>query len=153
GFDGDRPQVRWRQDGREHTLDCDYIAGCDGFHGVCRASVPVSAIRTYERVYPFGWLGLLSETPAVSHELLYGNHPRRLSLWRMRSTHRSRYYLQCAADDKVERWSDDAFWDELRRRLDPDVAEQLVTGPSLEKSIAPLRSFVAEPIRFGRLFL
>jgi p-hydroxybenzoate 3-monooxygenase len=153
GFDGTRPQVRWHKDGKDHALDCDFIAGCDGFHGVCRASVPAPAIKTYERVYPFGWLGLLSETPPVAPELIYTNHPRGFSLCSMRSQHRSRYYLQCAADDKVERWSDDAFWDELRRRLDPDVADTLVTGPSLEKSIAPLRSFVAEPIRFGRLFL
>jgi p-hydroxybenzoate 3-monooxygenase len=134
-------------------IACDFIAGCDGFHGVCRASVPAAAIQTYERVYPFGWLGMLSETPPVSHELIYSNHPRGFSLCSMRSTHRSRYYLQCAADDKIERWSDNAFWDELRRRLDPDIAQALVIGPSLEKSIAPLRSFVAEPIRFGRLFL
>jgi len=153
GFDGTHPQVRYRRDGQDHVVECDFIAGCDGFHGVCRASVPAPAIKTYERVYPFGWLGLLSETPPVSHELIYSNSPRGFSLCSMRSTHRSRYYLQCGADDKVERWSDDAFWDELRRRLDPDVAATLVTGPSLEKSIAPLRSFVAEPIRFGRLFL
>jgi p-hydroxybenzoate 3-monooxygenase len=153
GFDGAQPQVRWRQDDADHVLDADFIAGCDGFHGVCRASVPAQAIQTFERVYPFGWLGLLSETPPIAHELIYSNHPRGFSLCSMRSTHRSRYYLQVPADDKVERWSDDDFWAELRRRLDPDVAGTLVTGPALEKSIAPLRSFVAEPIRFGRLFL
>jgi len=153
GFDGAHPQVRWEHGGRAHVLDCDFIAGCDGFHGVCRASVPAPALRTYERVYPFGWLGVLSETPPVSPELIYSHHPRGFSLCSMRSPTRSRYYLQCAADDHAERWSDDAFWDELRRRLDPDVAARLVTGASLEKSIAPLRSFVAEPMRFGRLFL
>jgi p-hydroxybenzoate 3-monooxygenase len=153
GFDGRGPQVRFRRDGTEHVLDCDFIAGCDGFHGVCRASVPPEAIRTYERVYPFGWLGLLSDTPPVSPELIYANHPRGFSLCSMRSPTRSRYYLQVPADDRVERWPDDAFWEELRCRLDPDVADALVTGPSLEKSIAPLRSFVAEPMRFGRLFL
>ena len=153
GFDGTRPQVVWRQGGREHRLDCDFIAGCDGFHGVCRPSVPASALQVFERVYPFRWLGLLCETPPVSHELIYSNHSRGFSLCSMRSPTRSRYYLQCASDDKVERWSDDAFWDELRRRIDPEAAETLVTGDSIEKSIAPLRSFVAEPMRFGRLFL
>jgi p-hydroxybenzoate 3-monooxygenase len=152
GFDSAKPQVRFRHGGREETLDCDFIAGCDGFHGVCRASV-ASSIQVFERVYPFGWLGLLSDTPPVSHELIYSNHARGFSLCSMRSPTRSRYYLQVPSDDKVERWSDDAFWDELRRRLVPAVAERLVTGPSLEKSIAPLRSFVAEPMRFGRLYL
>ncbi|HEV7915831.1 MAG TPA: 4-hydroxybenzoate 3-monooxygenase, partial [Albitalea sp.] len=153
GFDGTRPQVRYRLDGQDHVIDCDFIAGCDGFRGVSRASVPERAIRICERSYPFGWLGLLSETPPVSPELIYTNHPAGFALCSMRSLTRSRYYLQCASDDKAERWSDDAFWDELRRRLDPAAAEALVTGPSLEKSIAPLRSFVAEPMRFGRLFL
>jgi len=152
-FDGERPSVRFRQGGVEQRIDADFIAGCDGFHGVCRASVPASALTIYERVYPFGWLGLLSETPPVSHELIYSNHARGFSLCSMRSPTRSRYYLQCSLDDRVENWSDDAFWVELRRRLDPAAAEALVTGPSLEKSIAPLRSFVAEPMRFGRLFL
>jgi len=152
-FDGERPSVRFRQGGVEQRIDADFIAGCDGFHGVCRASAPASALTVYERVYPFGWLGLLSETPPVSHELIYSNHARGFSLCSMRSPTRSRYYLQCSLDDRVENWSDDAFWAELRRRLDPAAAEALVTGPSLEKSIAPLRSFVAEPMRFGRLFL
>ncbi|WP_280153038.1 4-hydroxybenzoate 3-monooxygenase [Piscinibacter sp. XHJ-5] len=151
-FDGAKPQVRFQLGGRNEVIECDFIAGCDGFHGVCRASV-ASAIEVFERVYPFGWLGLLSETPPVSHELVYSNHPRGFSLCSMRSPTRSRYYLQVPSDDKAERWSDDAFWDELRRRVHPSVAESLVTGPSLEKSIAPLRSFVAEPMRFGRLFL
>ncbi len=153
GFDGKTPQLRWQKDGKEHTLDCDFIAGCDGFHGVCRASVPAGAIGTYEKVYPFGWLGVLSRTPPVRHELIYANHERGFALCSMRSMTLSRYYVQCPLDDKVEQWSDDAFWDELRRRLDPEAAETLVTGPSIEKSIAPLRSFVAEPMRFGRLFL
>jgi p-hydroxybenzoate 3-monooxygenase len=153
GFDGDAPRVTYKKDGVTHTIECDYIAGCDGYHGVSRASVPTSAIRTYERVYPFGWLGVLSETPPVAHELIYSNHERGFALCSMRSRTRSRYYIQCPLDDKVENWSDDAFWDELRRRLDPEAAESMVTGPSIEKSIAPLRSFVAEPMRFGRLFL
>ena len=152
-FDGDRPVVRYRHGGVAHELRCDFIAGCDGYHGVSRASVPAQALNIFERVYPFGWLGVLSETPPVSHELVYANHPRGFALCSMRSATRSRYYLQCGLDEKVEQWSDDAFWDELRRRLDPALAESLVTGPSIEKSIAPLRSFVAEPMRFGRLFL
>lgn len=153
GFDGAKPRVRYEKDGATHELDCDFIAGCDGYHGVSRQSVPAAALQTYERVYPFGWLGLLSETPPVSHELIYSNHERGFALCSMRSMTRSRYYVQCPLDDKVEQWSDAAFWDELRRRLDPAAAESLVTGPSIEKSIAPLRSFVAEPMRFGRLFL
>lgn len=152
-FDGARPTVRYTKDGRTHEVACDFIAGCDGYHGVSRQSVPAAALTTYERVYPFGWLGLLSDTPPVAHELIYCNHERGFALCSMRSATRSRYYVQCALTDKVEQWSDDAFWDELRRRLPRDAADSLVTGPSLEKSIAPLRSFVAEPMRFGRLFL
>jgi p-hydroxybenzoate 3-monooxygenase len=152
-FDATRPKVRYRKDGATHDLECDFIAGCDGYHGISRQSVPATALKTYERVYPFGWLGLLSETPPVSHELIYSNHERGFALCSMRSLHRSRYYVQCPLDDKVEQWSDAAFWDELRRRIDPAAAESLVTGPAIEKSIAPLRSFVAEPMRFGRLFL
>jgi p-hydroxybenzoate 3-monooxygenase len=152
-FDGKRPRVRYRKDGVEHTLECDFIAGCDGFHGVCRASVPATAIQTFERVYPFGWLGILADVPPVSEELIYFNHERGFALCSMRSRSRVRHYLQVPLTDKVEDWSDDAFWDELRRRLDPRAAESLQTGPSFEKSIAPLRSFVAEPMRFGRLFL
>jgi p-hydroxybenzoate 3-monooxygenase len=153
GFDGSAPSVRWRRDGVEHELACDFIAGCDGFHGVCRASVPSTAIRSYERVYPFGWLGVLADVPPVRDELVYAHHERGFALCSMRSRTRSRYYVQCALSDSVERWSDDAFWDELRRRLPPQVAEAVTTGPSIEKSIAPLRSFVAEPMRFGRLLL
>ncbi|MBK6674838.1 MAG: 4-hydroxybenzoate 3-monooxygenase [Proteobacteria bacterium] len=153
GFDGAKPFVTWKQGGREQRLDCDFIAGCDGFHGVCRASVPKSAIREFEKVYPFGWLGLLSETPPVNEELIYANSERGFALCSMRSMTRSRYYLQVPLTDKVESWSDEAFWQELRLRLDAEAREKLVTGPSIEKSIAPLRSFVAEPLRFGRLFL
>jgi p-hydroxybenzoate 3-monooxygenase len=152
-FDGPAPRVRYRKNGATHEIACDFIAGCDGFHGISRASVPAAAIRLFERVYPFGWLGILSDTPPVAHELIYSNHERGFALCSMRSLTRSRHYVQCSLDDKVEQWSDDAFWDELRRRLDPAAAESLVTGPSIEKSIAPLRSFVAEPMRFGRLFL
>ena len=152
-FDTDRPRLSFRRDGVEHTVACDFIAGCDGYHGISRASVPAGAIRTFEKIYPFGWLGVLSDTPPVSHELIYSNHERGFALCSMRSPTRSRYYVQCSLEDKVEQWSDEAFWDELRRRLDPAAAESLVTGPSIEKSIAPLRSFVAEPMRFGRLCL
>ena len=152
-FEGDRPRVSYVKDGVGHELECDFIAGCDGFHGVSRASVKPSAIKTFERVYPFGWLGILSDTPPVSHELIYTNHERGFSLCTMRSTKRSRYYLQCSLDDHIDQWPDDRFWDELKRRLDPKAAADLVTGPSIEKSIAPLRSFVTEPMRFGRMFL
>ncbi|MBW8721408.1 MAG: 4-hydroxybenzoate 3-monooxygenase, partial [Polaromonas sp.] len=152
-FDGPNPKVSYVQHGVAHEVECDFIAGCDGFHGVSRASAPAAALKTYERVYPFGWLGVLSDTPPVSEELVYANHARGFALCSMRSHTRSRYYVQCSLDDKVENWSDDAFWDELRSRLAPELAESLVTGPSIEKSIAPLRSFVAEPMRFGRLFL
>ncbi len=152
-FDGTRPHVIYTKDGATHRVDCDFIAGCDGYHGVSRASVPEALLRTYERVYPFGWLGVLSDTPPVSPELIYSNHERGFALCSMRSQTRSRYYVQCALDDDAARWSDALFWDELRARLDPAAAQALVTGPSIEKSIAPLRSFVAEPMRFGRLFL
>ena len=152
-FDGGSPSVTYTLDGEPHEVRCDFIAGCDGYHGVSRASVPPEAISTYERVYQFGWLGVLADTPPVSHELIYSNSERGFALCSMRSATRTRYYVQCALHDKVEQWSDAAFWDELRRRLDPEAAEALVTGASIEKSIAPLRSFVAEPMRFGRLFL
>jgi p-hydroxybenzoate 3-monooxygenase len=152
-FDGEAPRVRYQHAGHTHELGCDFIAGCDGFHGVSRASVPASALRTHEKVYPFGWLGVLSDTPPVNDELIYCNHERGFALCSMRSLTRSRYYVQVAADDHAERWTDEMFWDELKRRLDPETAAKLVTGPSIEKSIAPLRSFVAEPMRFGRLLL
>jgi p-hydroxybenzoate 3-monooxygenase len=153
GFDGEHPYVTYRKDGQEQRLDCDFIAGCDGFHGVCRASVPRSAIVEYEKVYPFGWLGLLADTPPVSDELVYVNSPRGFALCSMRSRTRSRHYLQVPLTERLEDWTDDAFWQELKLRLDEPGRARLVTGPSLEKSIAPLRSFVAEPLRFGRLFL
>jgi p-hydroxybenzoate 3-monooxygenase len=149
----DKPYVTFEKDGKEVRLDCDYIAGCDGFHGVSRQSVPKDKITNYERVYPFGWLGILSETPPVDHELIYANHERGFALCSMRSNVLSRYYVQVSSDDKVENWSDQQFWDELKRRLPEHVAANLVTGPSIEKSIAPLRSFVAEPMQFGRMFL
>jgi p-hydroxybenzoate 3-monooxygenase len=152
-FEGGKPHVTWRQGGREHHLDCDFIAGCDGFRGVCRASVPPAAITEYEKVYPFGWLGLLSETPPVNDELIYVSSERGFALCSMRSRTRSRYYLQAPLTDQVANWSDDAFWNELRLRLDDKARQSLVTGPAIEKSIAPLRSFVAEPLRFGRLLL
>jgi p-hydroxybenzoate 3-monooxygenase len=152
-FASDIPRVSYVKDGVAHEIACDFIAGCDGFHGVSRQSVPASAIRTFERVYPFGWLGILSETPPVSHELIYNNHERGFALCTMRSMHRSRYYLQCLMEDRIDQWPDDRFWDELKRRLDRKAADSLITGPSIEKSIAPLRSFVAEPLRFGRMFL
>ena len=147
------PSVSYVKDGVRHTVRCDFIAGCDGFHGVCRASVPAEKIALHEKVYPFGWLGLLSDTPPVSHELIYVHHERGFALCSQRSKTRSRYYVQCALSDQVEDWSDEAFWAELKRRLPADTAAQLVTGASIEKSIAPLRSFVAEPLTFGHLFL
>ena len=152
-FDSDHPFVTYARDGVTHRIDCDFIAGCDGFHGVSRKSLPDSAIQTFERVYPFGWLGIIAEVPPVNHELIYANHPRGFALCSMRSPTRSRYYVQVPADEKPENWSDDRFWDEIRRRLPPATAEILITGPSIEKSVAPLRSFVAEPMRFGKLFL
>ncbi|MEY3140086.1 MAG: p-hydroxybenzoate hydroxylase [Pseudomonadota bacterium] len=152
-FDSDHPSVSYEKDGQRHTITCDFIAGCDGFHGVCRASVPSKSIQEFEKVYPFGWLGVLSDTPPVHEELIYVNSTRGFALCSQRSTTRSRYYLQVPLTDKVEQWSDDAFWQELRLRLDPEAREHLVTGPSIEKSIAPLRSFVTEPMRFGTLFL
>jgi p-hydroxybenzoate 3-monooxygenase len=152
-FDSDHPRVTYIKDGISHEIVCDFIAGCDGFHGVSRASVKSSAIQTFERIYPFGWLGILSETPPVSPELIYNNHARGFALCTMRSMHRSRHYLQCSLDDHIDQWPDDRFWDELKRRLDQEAVDNLVTGPSIEKSIAPLRSFVAEPMRFGRMFL
>lgn len=152
-FDTTRPRVHYEKDGKTFEIECDFIAGCDGFHGVCRASVPEGAVASYEKIYPFGWLGVLSDTPPVHEELIYVNSQRGFALCSMRSHTRSRHYLQVPLSDTVEGWSDDAFWNELRLRLDPAARDALVTGPSLEKSIAPLRSFVAEPMRFGRLFL
>jgi p-hydroxybenzoate 3-monooxygenase len=152
GFDGPRPFVTYDKDGVSHRIDCDFIAGCDGFHGVSRRSVPTRAIQIYECAYPFGWLGLLTDRPPVDDELVYARSKRGFALCSMRSPIRSRYYIQCPLDERVEAWSDERFWDELRKRLPDHVAERLETGPSIEKSIAPLRSFVSEPMRFGRLF-
>lgn len=151
--DSDSPHVSFVQDGREQRIDCDFIAGCDGFHGISRKTIPASVLREFERVYPFGWLGVLSQTPPVSDELIYASHERGFALCSMRSPSLSRYYLQVALDDTVEQWSDEAFWTELKHRIPHDAAESIVTGDSIEKSIAPLRSFVAEPMRWGRLFL
>lgn len=152
-FYSDKPRVTFTKDGEEVELHCDYIAGCDGFHGVSRQSAPKSEIRTFERVYPFGWLGILSETPPVNDELIYAHHERGFALCSQRHAMLSRYYVQVSLDDKVEDWSDERFWEELKRRIPVDAAERLVTGPSIEKSIAPLRSFVTEPMRYGRMFL
>lgn len=152
-FDTTSPYVTFEKEGRTHRIDCDFIAGCDGFHGVSRKSVPEKAIDIFEKVYPFGWLGILADIPPVAHELIYANHKRGFALCSMRSLTRSRYYIQCSLDETIEGWSDQRFYDELRRRLPAHHAEAMVTGPSFEKSIAPLRSFVAEPMRFGRLFL
>ena len=148
-----RPSVSFTTSGHAERLDCDFIAGCDGFHGVSRQSVPSNAIKTYERVYPFGWLGILADVPPVDHELIYARHERGFALCSMRSPTRSRYYVQVGAAEHADAWSDTAFWDELRRRLPAEAAARVVTGPSIEKSVAPLRSFVAEPLRFGKLFL
>lgn len=152
-LESDQPYITFEKNGETVRLDCDYLAGCDGYHGVSRQSIPQDRLKTFEKVYPFGWLGVLSDTPPVSEELIYARHPRGFSLCSMRSATRSRYYLQVPSDEKVEHWSDERFWEELKRRLPQEVADQLVTGPSIEKSIAPLRSFVVEPMQYGRLFL
>jgi p-hydroxybenzoate 3-monooxygenase len=152
-FDTAKPRVTYVKDGVEAEIQCDFIAGCDGSHGITPRSVPENAVTRHERIYPFGWLGLLSDTPPVSPELIYNNHERGFALCSMRSATRSRYYVQCSLDEKVEDWPDERFWDELKSRLDAKAVAELVTGPSIEKSIAPLRSFVAEPMRFGTLFL
>ncbi|WP_424966115.1 4-hydroxybenzoate 3-monooxygenase [Dinoroseobacter sp. S375] len=153
GADTDSPEVQYTVDGARQTLACDYVAGCDGFHGVSRKTIPETLRKDYEKVYPFGWLGVLSRTPPVHHELIYANSERGFALCSMRNEALSRYYIQCRLDDRPEDWSDQAFWDELRRRIPGEQAARLVTGPSIEKSIAPLRSFVTEPMRWGRLFL
>ncbi|KIC49527.1 4-hydroxybenzoate 3-monooxygenase [Tateyamaria sp. ANG-S1] len=149
----DAPFVTFGENGHSERIDCDFIAGCDGFHGVSRKTIPADVRQEYEKVYPFGWLGILSETPPVNDELIYANSDRGFALCSMRNANLSRYYIQCDTSDDPASWSDDAFWDELRRRIPPQAAEALVTGPSIEKSIAPLRSFVCEPMRWGRLFL
>jgi len=153
GLMSDKPRLRYHKAGEAHEVVCDFVAGCDGFHGVSRQAIPQEVIRVYERVYPFGWLGILSDTRPVNHELIYCNHERGFALCTMRSMTRSRYYLQVSADEDVADWPDDRFWSELRRRIPADAATMLEIGPSLEKSVAQLRSFVAEPMRYGRLFL
>jgi p-hydroxybenzoate 3-monooxygenase len=153
GSDTDSPRILYEQNGRRRELVCDFVAGCDGYHDVARRSLPADKIKTFEKTYPFSWLGILSDVPPVMDELLYANHARGFALCSMRSHTRSRYYVQCNTDDNVNNWSDDAFWDELRRRLPSDAADSVTTGARLEMSITPLHSFVAEPMRFGRLFL
>lgn len=153
GIDTDKPKVRYSKGGQAHEIECDFIAGCDGFHGVSRKSIPAEVLKNFERIYPFGWLGILVDKPPVSDELIYANHERGFALCSMRSPTRSRLYIQCRLDDKVEDWSDEHFYEELKRRLDDEAIKRLQPGPSIEKSIAPLRSFVAEPMRHGRLFL
>jgi p-hydroxybenzoate 3-monooxygenase len=148
-FGTDSPRVRFRSGGEQHTLECDFIAGCDGFHGICRATVPPEQLSLYERVYPFAWLGILAEIPPASHELIYASDERGFALLSMRSATVSRLYLQCAPDEDVEQWPDERIWSELRARLNV----QLASGPVLQRSVTPMRSFVAEPMRFGRLFL
>jgi p-hydroxybenzoate 3-monooxygenase len=152
-IDTDQPRLTYRTEDGERELVCDFIAGCDGFHGVSRSSVPVSSLRAYQQDYPFGWLGILADVPPCSEELIYASHPRGFALASMRSPTRSRYYIQCARDEKLEDWPDDRLWDELKLRLGPDVALHVTTGPALEKSIAALHSFVCLPMRHGRLFL
>ncbi|HEV7548044.1 MAG TPA: 4-hydroxybenzoate 3-monooxygenase [Reyranella sp.] len=147
-----RPKLGYRLAGAEHELACDFIAGCDGFHGVSRSSLPASS-QTFERTYPFGWLGILADVPPCSDELIYASHPRGFALASMRSPTRSRYYIQCSLDEKIEEWPDERIWDELKRRLGPEAAPHVTMGPSIEKSIAPLRSFVSTPMQHGRLFL
>lgn len=153
--DADRqsPNVTFTSQGRGQRIDCDYIAGCDGFHGVSRQTIPLSVRREYEKTYPFGWLGVLSETPPAHDELIYASSERGFALCSMRNANLSRYYIQCGLSDNPSDWSDQAFWEELKRRIPSDIAESMITGPSIEKSIAPLRSFVTEPMRWGRLFL
>ena len=152
-FDTSSPFVTWRDDGVEHRLDCDFIAGCDGYHGVARRSMPPDALQIFERIYGIGWLGILADVPPAADELIYANHPRGFALCSMRSPTRSRYYIQVSADTDPDTWSDEAFWDELRSRLPAAAAAAVTAGPSIEKSVAPLRSFVVEPLRFGSLFL
>ena len=152
-FDGKEPRIRFRRDDKAKELRCDFIGGCDGFHGVCRGSVPQDALTIYERTYPFAWLGILAETPPVSPELIYCHHERGFALFSMRSPTLSRLYLQCAPDERLGEWPDERIWDELRLRLSGDAAAALRPAPALEKSVTPMRSFVAQPLRFGRLFL
>jgi p-hydroxybenzoate 3-monooxygenase len=151
--EGDRPSLRYKKDGAAYELSCDFIAACDGAHGVGRRAMPAREVKTFERIYPFGWLGILADVPPCSHELIYARHPHGFALASMRSTARSRYYIQCPIDERIENWPDARIWDELKIRLGPEAAAKMTAGPSIEKSIAPLRSFVSEPMRWGRLFL
>jgi len=153
GWHTDKPLVEFRKDGQVTELQCDFIAGCDGYHGISRRSIPADKLKVYERAYPFGWLGLLADVPPALDELIYASSDRGFALCSMRSKTRSRYYVQCGLDERVEDWPDDRFWQELKSRVGAEVAAGIVTGPAIEKSIAPLRSFVAEPMRQGRLFL
>ena len=152
GVDTGAPWLTWRKGDREHRIDCDYVAGCDGFHGISRQAIPPAVLRTHEKVYPFGWLGILSRTPPLD-DIVYATHDRGFALASQRSPALSRYYVQCSLDDSLESWPDERFWEEIKARFPGEIAERIVTGPSIEKSIAPLRSFVAEPMRHGRLFL
>ena len=152
-IDRERPRLRYTRGGKANVLECDFIAGCDGFHGVSRKAIPAAVLKTHERVYPFGWLGVLAEAPPVSSELIYLSHERGFALCSMRSATRSRCYLQCELDTNIGDWSDERFWDELASRLPAELAGRVVRAPTIEKSVAPLRSFVAEPLRYGRLFL
>ncbi len=153
GFDSRSPRVLYTADGTQYELECDFIVGCDGYHGVCRASIPRDRIRQHEREYPFGWLGIMADIPPLDHELIYAHSDRGFALCSMRSASRSRYYIQCPLDERLEDWPDERFWEELRARLPSEYGDRLRTGPSIEKSIAPLRSFVVEPMQYGRLFL
>jgi p-hydroxybenzoate 3-monooxygenase len=152
-IDSDRPRIHFRQNDREARIECDYVAGCDGFHGVSRTHIPSAILQTFERTYPFAWLGVLADVPPCSEELVYASHADGFALASMRSRTRSRYYIQCPADTRIEDWPDERFWDEFQRRAGPATARHVTRGPSIEKSLAPLRSFVAEPMRHGRLFL
>ncbi|HEU4589571.1 MAG TPA: 4-hydroxybenzoate 3-monooxygenase [Steroidobacteraceae bacterium] len=152
-WNGATPRVSYRQRGEIHEIACDFIAGCDGFHGTCRRSIPDERLSIYERVYPFGWLGVLADVPPPWSELIYANSERGFALASLRSPTRVRCYVQCSLEDRVEDWSDARFWEEFRRRIGEEIAARVVPAPSIEKSIAPLRSFVVEPLRFGRLLL
>jgi p-hydroxybenzoate 3-monooxygenase len=153
GLEGDLPAIDFRHSDTLEHIDCDYVVGCDGFHGVCRKFIPSSVLNVIERAYSFGWLGILADVPPANPELIYTNHERGFALASMRSTERSRYYIQCARDEDAAQWPDERFWDELCLRLGPEVGAKVTRGPSFEKSVAPLRSFVSEPMRWGRLFL
>jgi p-hydroxybenzoate 3-monooxygenase len=153
GLDSPRPAITWEHQGKRKGLDCDFVVGCDGYHGVSRASIPAAELKTVERIYPFGWLGILADVPPCNHELIYANHVRGFALASMRSPTRSRCYLQCSLEDRIDDWSDDRFWDEFSERIGAQFAARITRGPSFEKSIAPLRSFVCETMRWGRLFL